>query len=483
MSALPTIVQGGMGVGVSGWQLARAVSLTGQLGVVSGTAIDAVLVRRLQQGDSGGHVRRALEAFPVPGVAERIVDRYFVAGGKADNVRFKAKPMPSLRPSRRLQELMVTANFVEVYLAKEGHGNPVGINYLEKIQAPTLPSLYGAMLAGVDYVLMGAGIPRAIPGILDGLAAGNVVNLRVDVKGSRGDEGPAFRFDPSEFVTGDPQPVRRPRFLAIVSSHVLATMLARKVVPPVDGFIVEGPTAGGHNAPPRGKLALDDRGEPIYGDKDAADLEAMRALELPFWLAGSYADPERVATALAQGAAGVQVGTAFAYCEESGLDPHVKAQVLALSRNDAVRVRTDPVASPTGFPFKVVQLAGTLSDDLTGARQRVCDLGYLRSAYFDAEGRLGWRCPSEPVADYVRKGGAAEDTVGRMCLCNALMAAIGLGQVQRDGEMERPLVTSGDDVAAVARFLPEGQDGYTAANVIEHLLSGSRTSAAPNPAT
>ena len=30
--------------------------------------------------------------------------------------------------------------------------------------------LYGAMLAGVDYVLMGAGIPRTIPGILDSLA-------------------------------------------------------------------------------------------------------------------------------------------------------------------------------------------------------------------------------------------------------------------------------------------------------------------------
>ena len=45
---LPKIIQGGMGVGVSSWRLARAVSALGQLGVVSGTALDQVLARRLQ---------------------------------------------------------------------------------------------------------------------------------------------------------------------------------------------------------------------------------------------------------------------------------------------------------------------------------------------------------------------------------------------------------------------------------------------------
>ena len=32
----PVIIQGGMGVGVSGWRLARAVAERGHLGVVSG---------------------------------------------------------------------------------------------------------------------------------------------------------------------------------------------------------------------------------------------------------------------------------------------------------------------------------------------------------------------------------------------------------------------------------------------------------------
>jgi nitronate monooxygenase len=181
---LPVLIQGGMGAGVSDWRLARAVSRAGQLGVVSGTGLDAIYLRRLQDGDPGGHMRRALEAFPIAGVADRIAENYFIESGKAPEERFKAKPMPRLNPSKKLDELMVVGNFVEVYLAKEGHEGVVGINYLEKIQTPHLASLYGAMLAGVDYVLMGAGIPMAIPGILDRLSEGLPVEYRLDVKGA-----------------------------------------------------------------------------------------------------------------------------------------------------------------------------------------------------------------------------------------------------------------------------------------------------------
>ncbi|MDH3499108.1 MAG: nitronate monooxygenase, partial [Acidimicrobiia bacterium] len=452
---LPALIQGGMGVAVSDWRLARAVSQAGHLGVVSGTALDAVMARRLQLGDAGGHIRRALAAFPVREAAEGILARYFVAGGKHADQRFKRAAMKRDKPSRNLRDLLVVANFVEVFLAKEGHPGPVGINYLEKVQAPTLPSLYGAMLAGVDYVLMGAGIPRAIPSVLDRLAEGMSVELKLDVKESGKDHEFLTRFDPAIAMNGAVSTLKRPAFLAIVSSHVLATMLARKIEIPVDGFIVEAPTAGGHNAPPRGKLQLNESGEPIYGDRDVPDLAAIRELGLPFWLAGGYADPEQVREALELGAAGVQVGTAFAYCEESGFDPEVKRRVVALSRRAQARVFTDPLASPSGFPFKVVELEGTLSDaDVYGTRTRVCDLGYLRTAYRKDDGNLGWRCPAEPVDDYVRKGGAAENTSGRKCLCNALMANVGLGQIQRQGAPEPVLITSGDDVAEVARFLP-----------------------------
>ena len=224
-----------MGAGISSWTLANAVSKAGQLGVVSGTALDILLARRLQVGDPGGHMRRALNHFPISGVAQRIIDRYFIEGGKAKDAPFKPKPVPSMKPSKMLEELLVASNFVEVFLAKEGHDRPVGINYLEKIQAPNLPSMFGAMLAGVSYVLMGAGIPKAIPGILDRLANKEPVELRIDVQGADAGEVFTTKFDPQAFCDGDVPDLDRPDFLAIVSSATLANMLKRKSSGKVDG--------------------------------------------------------------------------------------------------------------------------------------------------------------------------------------------------------------------------------------------------------
>ena len=471
-SDLPIIIQGGMGAGVSSWSLANAVSKAGQLGVVSGTALDVLLARRLQVGDPGGHMRRALSKFPIPDVAQRIIDKYFIEGGKAEDAAFKSKPMPALKPSKHLEELLVAANFVEVFLAKEGHDGPVGINFLEKIQIPNLPSIYGAMLAGVSYILMGAGIPKAIPGILDQLADNQAVEMRIDVQGLDAGEEVNTSFDPNAFFGGEAPKVGRPDFLAIIASATLGSMLARRASGKVNGFVIEGPSAGGHNAPPRGKMQLSVEGEPIYGDRDYANLEEIKKIGLPFWLAGSYAEPGRVTEALQAGAAGVQIGTAFAYCNESGMSAELIDAAMKLSIKKEAKVFTDPVASPTGFPFKVLEMEGTQSEQsIYEARTRICDLGYLRHAYKKENGKIGLRCPSEPVEDYLKKGGKIEDTVGRKCVCNGLMANIDLGQVQKDGLLELPLITSGDDVADIARFLKDGATSYTAQDVIDYLLA------------
>jgi len=467
----PKIIQGGMGVGVSGWLLARAVSMLGQLGVVSGTLLDVTLARRLQLGDPGGHVARAMAAFPFPEIARRVWDRYFVDGGKAEDKPFANLPMHSLEPPPALVELTVLGNFVEVWLAKEGHEGVVGINYLEKIQLPTLPSLFGAMLAGVSYVLMGAGIPRAIPGIIDELSRGNEVRQRIDVEGALAGEESHIRFDPVAFCGGTAPKLHRPKFLAIISSATLALTLAKKSSGKVDGFVVEGPVAGGHNAPPRGTMQLSDLGEPVYGDRDVPDLEKIAALGLPFWLAGSYAHPDRVKEAIALGAKGVQVGTAFAFCEESGADPDIRRMVLAGVRDGSITVFTDPTASPTGFPFKLVRASGTLSDaPVYEARERVCDLGYLRHSYRKDDGSVGFRCPAEPVAAFVKKGGTEAGTVGRICLCNGLLATIGLSQIHGNRGEEPPVLTAGDDLVNIARFLPDGRESYNARDVLEYLL-------------
>jgi len=473
MTSYPTIIQGGMGVGISNWRLAQAVSRLGQLGVVSGTALETIFARRLQDGDPGGHMRRGLDHFPFPEMAKRAWRTYYISGGKPEGCSYKAPPMHAKDGPRELQELCVVANFVEVFLAREGHDNPVGINYLEKIQIPHLPSIYGAMLAGVGYVLMGAGVPLKIPGVLDRFATHDPATYPLSVTGAQEAGDTTMSFVPREFMECDLPPLIRPQFLAIISSNTLATTMARRANGKVDGFIVEGPTAGGHNAPPRGKPQLNQAGEPVYGERDRVDFEKLRELGLPFWLAGGYGSPEKLREGLAAGAAGIQVGTAFAYCAESGLRDDYKQALLKKVVSGDIRVSTDPVASPTKFPFKVAHLEGSLSEaEVYWARPRICDLGYLREPYYTAAGAIDYRCPAEPVSVYVAKGGNPENTVGRKCLCNALMANIGHPQVRSKKYVEKGLVTSGDDLTGIARFLPADGQTYSAADVVTKLING-----------
>lgn len=463
----PEIIQGGMGVGVSSWRLANAVARTGQMGVVSGVALDVLLARRLQAGDPGGHVRRALAAFPVPEVAREIRERYFVEGGLGAGRAFRPVPRMGLLPRRAGQLLIVVANFAEVFLAKEGHDGPVGVNYLEKIQLATPAAVYGAMLAGVDYVLMGAGLPTEIPALLDALAGHRPARVSVAVHGAWPGEDHHVAIDPPELLGVLPGRLRRPKLLAIVSSATLAAYLARDETTRPDGFVLETPIAGGHSARPRGRLVLDDRGEPVYGPRDAVDVARVAALGLPFWLAGGQTGPGRVAGARAVGAAGVQVGTAFALCRESGVEPGLRERLRAGAAAGELTVHNDVRASPTGFPFKVAALPGTVADeDVYAARPRMCDLSYLRTPYRRPDGAVGYRCPAEPVGEYVRKGGTAEETAGSRCLCNGLVATIGVGQRRSGDYTEPPLVTLGQDVSFLAYLTGD----YGAADVVDLLL-------------
>jgi nitronate monooxygenase len=136
-------------------------------------------------------------------------------------------------------------------------------------------------------------------------------------------------------------------------------------------------------------------------------------------------------------------------------------------------VRTDSQASPTSFPFKVAQLEGTLSDpEVYEARPRICDLGFLREPFRTADGTIDYRCPAEPVTLYLSKGGKAENTVDKKCLCNALLATIGHPQVRNGKHTEPAVVTSGSGLTGITRFLRLGESTYTAADVIRTLLAG-----------
>jgi len=504
---VPKIIQGGMGVQVSSWELARSVAEAGELGIISGTAMDMVITRWLQMGDPGGLYRKALASFPDQKMAERILAKYFIEGGKAETKPFRPLQMWTIDPTQELMEACILGNYCEVWLAKhDDDGKPldglVGINCLTKIQLPTITSLYGAMLAGVDYVVMGAGIPMEVPGILDNLSKNADCKLAIDVDGA--EEVNYNYFSPKEFweKAGTPkladEELKRPDFLPIVSSVTLAQAMLKRATGAgptrgIQGFVIEMPTAGGHNAPPRGfrydavakshKLSLNDKGEPIYGPKDEVDLEKFKKAVkgLPFWLAGYYARPEKLQEVLAMGGAGVQIGTSFAFSKESGLVDDAKQIVLEKVVDDDLTVFTDPVASPTGFPFKVLELEGSLSvKEKYLDRPRVCNLGYLRTAYVGEGGKIGYRCASEPVDDWLKKGGEVQATEGRKCLCNGLMANAGMPQVspfkvkgEKDRYIEETLITAGDDINQIRKYIKKTEDGkleYSAVDVISYLL-------------
>jgi len=470
-----------MGVAVSSWRLASEVARRGQLGVVSGTGLDLVLARRLQDGDRGGAIRRALAAFPVSAIATRIRNKYFLPNGRKAGEAYSTAPRLSVTPRRLAQELLMVGNFVEVWLAKEGHDGEVGVNYLEKIQMATPAAAYGAMLAGVDYVLMGAGIPRYMPALLDDLAEHRRVAYPVDVIGAEPGTVTAD-LDPVQLLGTTVARPKRPAFLAVISAHILATHLTKNEHTRPDGFVIEGPRAGGHNAPPRGKLVLDESGQPVFGPRDDADVAQVAACGLPYWIAGAVGTPEGLLAAEAKGAQGVQAGTLFALSQESGLDQALRERAMAGVRDGTLTATTMPRVSPTGFPFKVAQIPGTLLDEAAIARRpRRCDMSILRTPFVGPDGDIEYRCPAEPVEDFVRKGGSIEETVGRACLCNALFANVGLGQTQRDGYREEPLVTLGEDFEGPRRLAEMLPRGWSARQALDWLL-GKLPTPEPSPA-
>jgi nitronate monooxygenase len=127
-------------------------------------------------------------------------------------------------------------------------------------------------------------------------------------------------------------------------------------------------------------------------------------------------------------------------------------------------------------------MENTLSDTtLFSRRERNCDLGYLRQAYRKLDATVGYRCSAEPVEDFLNKGGDLSETPGRKCVCNGLLATVGLGRVRSGHEPEPALITAGNDVAQLAQFLKPNRDSYTAAEVIDYLCAtASETCTAKN---
>ena len=107
---VPWLIQGGMGIAISGWPLARAVSSLGQLGVVSGTAIDNVFVRRLQDHGIDDELQKALGAFPSQRVVTDIVGKYGSVR-RTGSSPYRSLPAMTLASTGRSIDAIVLASF------------------------------------------------------------------------------------------------------------------------------------------------------------------------------------------------------------------------------------------------------------------------------------------------------------------------------------------------------------------------------------
>lgn len=409
-------------------------------------------------GDLDGSLRLVLEHFPYPAAARHVWQHFFVPGGKGDEQPFELVSQPHLEEGPALVELTVLANFAEVFLARQGHTGWVGVHYHDSARLALLPSLFGALLAGVDFLLVSASGVAAVQPALRRLLAHESAALDVTLTDT---DRLTCGFDPHSLGSGHSPALRAPILLAVCETVDEAESVLTGAG--FDGgFIVQAPSGAGW--------------------LEAAEFARLRSLGRPFWLGNVAATAENFARVSQEGAGGLQVNTPFTFCAESALDPDLKRRVLTLVRQDPNHLFTQLSALPDGQPFRVLRLEETAADpEISAARLRLCDVGWFREVYRRPDGSVGYRCPGEPMHHYLLKGGDATTAARQPCICNGVLAGLGLAQLQDGRELERALVPVGEDVRELRRFLKPGGVEFTAADVVKDLTGGIPATPAPRP--
>ena len=250
------IIQGGMGVGVSLSPLAGAVAQEGGVGIVSSAALDRLLSKR------NGRKSSAYEAA-----------------------------------------------YEEISLSK-ANGGFAGINIMVALLQTYDATVEGAIDAGADFIISGAGLPLRLPLIKD----------------------------PGETA-----------LIPIVSSPRALELICKKWERAgyrPDAVVLEGPLAGGHLGFKFDELYLEsNKLENLFPPvKEMAEKYGG----FPVIVAGGIYDHSDIVRFLKMGADGVQMGTRFMVTRESSATDAYKQAVIDAGREDIV-VAHNP-GSPSGLP-------------------------------------------------------------------------------------------------------------------------------------
>ncbi len=333
------IIQGGMGVGVSLHPLAKAVAREGGLGIVSSACLDRLVSKR--------------------------------SGKKANTYE---------------------AAYEEVSLAKAEKGF-AGINIMGALARDFSDSVKGALDAGADAIISGAGLPLSLPAI---------------------------------------QQPKDTALIPIVSSARALEIICKKwekLGYRPDAVVLEGPLAGGHLGFRIDQVELEsNRLENLFPRvKDMA----KKFGDFPVIVAGGIYTHDDILQFMARGADGVQMGTRFLATEESSATETYK-QAVVLAKEEDIVVAHRP-GSPCGLPFRVIKQSVMYLSSLQRRREPKCDKGYVLLK--DVEGKFTV-CP------------AKEDNKGYFCICNGLLSSAGFNPAE-----EEALYTVGANASRVDKIL------------------------------
>ena len=334
------IVQGGMGVGVSLAPLACAVAVAGGLGVISSACLDRLVSKR--------------------------------SGKKTSTY---------------------DAVYEEVSLAKAA-GGFAGINIMVALQRDYEASVRGAIDAGADAIISGAGLPLALPAIQK---------------------------------PGDTALV--PIVSSVRALDIIRRRWERQGQRP-DAVVLEGPLAGGHLGFRMDQVDLQEN--TLEALLPPVKEYAMAHGDFPVIVAGGIYTHEDIARFIAAGADGVQMGTRFLATEESSATPAYKQAVVEATRED-ILVADDP-GSPCGLPFRVLRKSPMYVSALARRRPPKCDKGYVLLR--DEKGDFT-KCP------------AKESNEHHFCICNGLLSSAGYNP-----DKEEPIYTVGALAWRVDRIMP-----------------------------
>ena len=171
---------------------------------------------------------------------------------------------------------------------------------------------------GIDIIFSGAGLPLDLPGYLT--------------------------------------PGCNTKLVPIVSSARAATILCKKWLSRYDylpdGFVVEGPKAGGHIGFKMHQIddpafALDHLVSDVIAV--AKEFETQKGIQIPVIAAGGIYNGEDIYTVLELGAAAVQMGTRFVATYECDADDAFKQAYIDAKEEDMVIIK-----SPVGLPGRAI---------------------------------------------------------------------------------------------------------------------------------